>query len=150
MALDVQPPDPPSLTGPQSRDKYDTIDAGADEVGDDYRREELEPILADGAWADGFEEWAASTDLVDSEFDLLVRHGLFDQLDFYWDPASDEVGYHVRSPDDDAREALGSDDADDIESELDSLARIVSETLENDYLLRDENPFGFFSDDEPE
>ncbi|MEF8842506.1 MAG: hypothetical protein V5A62_12925 [Haloarculaceae archaeon] len=39
------------------------------------------------------------------------------------------------------------DDPDGIGAELDSLGRVVSEVLENDYLRRDENGFGFFADD---
>jgi len=148
MVLDMQPPDPPTLTGPNSRDRYEAI-AIDEEVSDDYRREELEAILADGAWADAFEEWAASTDFAESEVELLERHGLFEQLDFYWHPGEDEVGYRVPDLSDDAREALSSTlKLDVVNAELDSLARVVSETLENDYLIRDEETYGFFADQE--
>jgi hypothetical protein len=147
MALDVPTPDPPSLTGPQSRGHYEAIGDSEDDVGDDYRRAEIESVLADGAWEDGFQEWTTGTDLVESEYDLLVRHGCFETMDFYWHPADDEVGYHIPDLSDDAREALSAD-VDEVESELDSLGRVVSEMLENDYLRRDENDFGFFSDEE--
>jgi len=136
MALDVSPPDPPSLTGPQSREGYEAIDIDED-AGDDYRRDELEAMLADGAWADGFEEWTTRTELTESEFELLVRHGLFDQLDFYWHPVDRAVGYRVPDLSDDAREGLATDAA-EVESELESLGRVVSETLENDYPVQDE------------
>jgi hypothetical protein len=55
------------------------------------------------------------------------------------------VGYRAPTLSDDERGTF--DDPNGIEAELDSLGRVVSETLENDYLLRDEDEFGFFGDD---
>ena len=141
MALDVQPPDPPSQTDEQARTTDEATDA-SEAADEDYRRDEIEAVLADGAWVEGFEEWTAGTDLVESEFDLLVRHGVFDQFDFYWDPSGDQVDYHAPTPSDDVREALGPA-ADDVESELDALGRVIAETLENEYLVRDGEEFGF-------
>ena len=145
MTLDVQPPDPPSLTGKQARTTDEATDA-SEAAGEDYRREEIAAALAEGAWVEGFEEWTAGTDIAESEFDLLVRHGVFDQFDVYWDPNGDEVDYRAPTLADDAREALGPG-ADDVESELDTLGRVVAETLENEYLVRDGAEFGFFADE---
>jgi len=131
MALDVPTPDPPTVTDPQSRGQGDAFDGDAAE---DYHRDELEALLADGAWAESFETWARKTDLTESEVALLVRHGLFDQLDFYWHPDDEAVRYRVPDLSDDAREALATDtDVDTVGSELDVLARLVSERLADDF-----------------
>jgi hypothetical protein len=55
------------------------------------------------------------------------------------------VGYRAPTLPEDEREAF--DDPDGIEAEIDSLGRVVSEVLENDHLLRDEDEFGFFADE---
>lgn len=147
MALDVEIPDPPSLRGPQSRGDYEAIDMTDQEPDDDYRREALETFLEEGAWQDAFGDWTGHTALSVEEFETVRDLGLIDHLDFYWDPTADEVGYRAPSLEGDRREAF--DDPDGVEAELDSLGRVVSEVLENDYLLRDDDDdeFGFFADD---
>lgn len=145
MALDVTVPDPPSLSGPQPRDDYDAVDAPDEEAEDDYRREEIATILADGAWTDGFEEWTTQTNLTEAEFEVVREYGLFGDLDFYWEPSSGEVGYQAPTLSAAVRGEFGRREAEDVESELDTLGRVVSETLENDYLVRDEETFGFFA-----
>ena len=149
MTLDVTVPDPPALRGPQPRGEYDGIDSPS-ETDDDFRREEVATILAAGAWHDAFEEWASQTSLVEAEFDLVREHDLIDDFDFYWDPASDEVGYRAPTLPNavTVEHARRDDDIDpgEVDNELDTLGRVVSEMLENDYLLRDEETFGFFSD----
>lgn len=130
MALDVQTPDPPELTDAESSN------SGPADRGEDYHRDDIESALTDGAWVEGFERWAVETELAESEFDLLVRHGLFDQFDFYVGP--DGVDYHVPTLSDDAREALGSGaDIEGMESELATLGRVVAERLEREPLGRD-------------
>lgn len=149
MGLDVPVPDPPTLSGPQSRGDYESIGTPADDPGDDYRREEIADVLEDGAWADAFEKWADETDLSAAEFELVARTGLVDEFDFFWDPATDDVGYRAPTLRDADRADMPTTEADDVDDELDALGRVVSETLENDYLLRDDEDFGFFADDEP-
>lgn len=149
IGLDVPVPDPPSLSGPQTRGDYEAIGDPADDPGDDYRREEIADVLADGAWADAFDEWASETDLSPAEFELVDRLGLFEAFEFYWDPATDDVGYRAPGLPEDARADVPATQADGVEGKLDSLGRVVSETLENDYLRRDEDTFGFFADEEP-
>lgn len=146
MSLDVEIPDPPSLRGPQPHGAYEAIDMTDREIEDDYRREEIESFLEDGAWQDAFEEWAERTDLSAVDFDSIVERGMIEQFDFYWDPTTDDVGYQAPSVPDETR-AVFEDDVDGIEMELDELGRVVSERLENDYLLRDEEGFGFFADE---
>ena len=145
MALDVEVPDPPPLRGPQSRGEYAAIDMTDREPTDDYRREELEGVLRDGAWQDAFEEWTEHTHLTREEFGTAVELGLIERFDLYWDPSADEVGYLAPTLTDEEREAF--EDPEGVDAELDSLGRVVSETLENDYLLRDEEGFGFFDEE---
>jgi hypothetical protein len=150
MSLDVPVPDPPSLHGPQPRSEYSAIDAPAEEPEDDYRREEVAEILEAGAWHDAFEEWTTQTGLLVADFELVTEHELVDEFDFYWDPTTDEVGYQAPTLPEAVRRDLEVGDVDEIELELDSLGRMVSEMLENDYLLRDDESFGFFDDEVPE
>lgn len=146
MGLDVDIPAAPSLSGPQSRGEYEAIDMTDREPDDDYRRDELGGFLADGAWQDAFEEWAEHTAMSDAELETVVARDLVDAFDFYWDPSDDQVGYRAPELAADDRDAF--EDPGGVESELDSLGRVVSEMLENDYLLRDDEDFGFFADDE--
>jgi hypothetical protein len=148
MTLDVPIPDPPSLSGPQSRDDYDAVGNPEEDTGDDYRRDAIADALEEGAWADGFDEWADETDLTETTFETVQRHELVDDFDFYWDPATEDVGYRAPDLPADARGDLNSTAADDVDAELDTLGRIVSEYLENDYLRRDEDTYGFFADEE--
>ena len=148
MPLDVPVPDPPSLHGPQPRGDYEAIDNPVEHPEDDYRREELEEFLASGAWSDAFEEWAGGTSLTAADFELVSEYGLVEDFDFYWDPQTDQVGYRAPTLPDEARDDLTISAADEVDAELDTLGRVVSEMLENDYLLRDDETFGFFADDE--
>lgn len=146
MALDVEVPDPPPLRGPQPRGEYAAVDTTGQQQDDDYRREEVGTLLRAGAWRDGFEEWAEHTFLSDEEFEAISERGLIERFDFYWDPSTGEVGYRAPTL---ADEPVGAfeDDPDGIEEELDALGRVVSEQLENEYLPREDDEFGFFADD---
>ncbi|QLG29160.1 hypothetical protein HUG10_17200 [Halorarum halophilum] len=149
MTLNVEVPDPPSLRGPQSREDYDAVVEPDDDPGDDYRRGELETILRNGAWTDAFREWADGTGLAEREFRTVVRLELIDRFDFYWDPSEDEVGYRAPEFSDEERGEFERDE-DLVEDELDTLGRVVSEMLENEYLPRDDERWGFFADEERE
>ncbi|MBV0924078.1 hypothetical protein KTS45_07655 [Halomicroarcula limicola] len=152
MPLDVPVPDPPSLRGPQPRGDYEAIDNPVEDPEDDYRREEIEGFLESGAWADAFEEWTTQTTLTEEDFAVVTEYDLVEKLDFYWDPGVDEVGYRAPTLPEEAEDEtdLDSGEADEIEIEIDSLGRVVTEMLENDYLRRDDETFGFFADDAPE
>ena len=151
MALDVEVPDPPPLRGPQSRGEYEAIDMTDEQPEDDYRREAIEGFLEEGAWREAFGEWAEYTYLTEEEFEVVTDLNLIEAFDFYWDPNADEVGYRAPTLPDDLPEphdaTLDPGDVEGIEEELDSLGRTVSEMLENDYVLRDEEEFGFFSEE---
>lgn len=150
MSLDVEIPDPPSLHGPQPREEYDAIDADEVDTGDDYRREAVRDFLEEGAWEEAFGQWADLTSLSDDDFRTIRDLGLIDRFDFYWNPATDQVGYIAPDVPEEARDAIGPGDVGEFEAELDALGREVSEMLENDYLLRDDEDesFGFFADDD--
>jgi hypothetical protein len=129
MALTVETPTPPDLTNrplPSDVDPADVLDGS-----NDLRREELEEALQDGAWSEGFQEWAAYTDLTEEEYHAIYDHGLLDRLDFYWDPTTERLRYAVPA----VTGALADDDlAARAESELDDLGRTVVEQLADAYL----------------
>jgi hypothetical protein len=107
--LDVEVPPPPELT-----DAETTPDQlQHDESDDEYRREELETFLQEGAWAEAWEAWAAETAIGEPEFRIARDLGLFDEFDFFWDDFADRVGYHAPGLPEDWRER-------DLHAELDS------------------------------
>jgi hypothetical protein len=137
MSLDVDTPAPPELDEGVDADAYDDADvAGAD----DYRREELEAFLEDGAWADAFAEWAAGADLTEDEFGIARDLGLFEEFDFFWDDFADRVGYHAPGIPEDWKERSYHPDLDSwstvsaINAGLTELGQVVSETLKRDYV----------------
>ncbi len=143
--MDVETPDPPTLHGPDDRDDYDSFESDVDdETTDDGRRTELADVLAAGAWADAFDEWVSHTYLSAADVTVLAEAGVFGGLDLRWNPGSGDVGYRV--PELPAAVAADCPDSapDEVESELDSLARTVAETLETEYLVDDDR--GFFAD----
>lgn len=147
MALDVELPDPPTLHGPQNPGEYDAVDEPAEWTGDTYRREDLAEFLRGGAWETAFEEWAHQTYLTEAEFRVVADRGLVDEFDFSWNPAAEDVGYRAPALPGDlsvsSDETLEADDIDEINEELDDLGRIVSEVLENEYIDRDGDEFGY-------
>jgi hypothetical protein len=91
MTLDVDRPDPPELEETDPND-YDD----AEVVGDtDYKREELESLLREGAWEQAFEEWTEDTDLDEREFAIVAELDMIQHFDFFWDAFADRVGYHA-------------------------------------------------------
>ncbi|WP_119820153.1 hypothetical protein [Halalkaliarchaeum desulfuricum] len=136
MSLDVEPPDPPELEEIDPNQYED-----AEIVGDtDYRRTELEQLLREGAWEDAFEEWAASSDLEESEWQIVLDLGLIREYDFFWDDFADRVGYHAPGIPEDWKHR-------DLHPELDSwgtvsginaglteLGQIVCEVLKTEYI----------------
>jgi len=136
MSLDVDPPDPPTLeeTDPN---RYED----AEVVGDtDYKRDELEELLAAGAWAEAFETWAAETDLDEDAYGVMRDLALFERFDFFWDAFADRVGYHAPGlPEDwqerDLHPELSSwETVSGINAALAELGDTVSRTLKADYV----------------
>jgi hypothetical protein len=147
MALEVSVPDPPSQSEGAPGRGYNNVEPPEADAGDDYHRDDIESALSAGAWFDGFEAWAAQTDLGESEFRLLERHGLVDGLDYFWDAASEAVAYHAPTLSDDAREALQASEHDTVDAALKSLGRHVSETLSEDYLVREDGQVRFLAEE---
>ncbi|AQL43518.1 hypothetical protein BV210_12795 [Halorientalis sp. IM1011] len=147
MTLDVEVPDPPRLSGPGDPGDYDAVDEPEEWTGDEEAREALSDMLSAGAWEDAFEEWRRGTSLSVEQFRAARELGTFQHLDFHYNPTAEDVGYRAPSlpegPDALAEAGLDRDDAREIEGELDDLGRIVSEVLENDYIHRSSEEFGY-------
>ncbi|QPV64215.1 hypothetical protein I7X12_06215 [Halosimplex litoreum] len=147
MSLDAEVPDPPTLDDPEFPGDYDAVEAVADRTGEDGRRDALAEFLAEGAWEDGFVEWTDHTYLDADQFEAARALGLVDALDFYWNEAAGDVGYRAPELADDLPEPWGDrlarSDRADIEEALDELGRTVSEVLENRYVERGSEAFGY-------
>ncbi|MCU4750513.1 hypothetical protein OB919_00720 [Halobacteria archaeon AArc-curdl1] len=103
MTLEVEAPAPPELEFVDPNEYEDaTVVADPDDI--DYRREELQAFLEEGAWEESFEEWRADTDLEEREFRIATDLELFSKFDFFWDDFADRVGYHAPGIPEDWRE----------------------------------------------
>lgn len=147
MTLDVDVPDPPRLDSAEDPGDYDAVEEPETRTGEEGRREALAEFLAAGAWADAFDDWAGTTYLSEEQYEAARELGLFDALDFYWHESAGDVGYlapaiaeNLPEPYD---EQLDRNDRQDIEEALDDLGRTVSEVLENDYIDRGSEEFGY-------
>lgn len=135
MTLDVSIPEPPDLSNrgrPSSFDWDESETLGSEE----FSREDLETLLQEGAWREGFEEWAGYTDLDEEEVRVADDLDLFQAFDFYRDPTDDHLRYDVPTVPEDWRErevteSLDSSSVSAINSELQDLGRAVHETLQN-------------------
>ena len=136
MALDIGTPDPPELRGINPAE-YEDTDVIAD---DDYRREELEEFLREGAWDQAFDEWAAHTDVTEREFAIVTDLSLVREFDFFWDDFADRVGYHAPGIPEDWKERDLHSDLDSwnavssINAGLTELGQIVCDVLEEEYI----------------
>jgi hypothetical protein len=140
MTLDVSIPEPPDLSNRGAPEEFEwTEDTGGAE---DFRREELEALLKDGAWAEGFNEWGEYMSMDEQQVRAVEDLGLFHEFDFYWDPTQDRLRADPPElPEDWAeREATASWNSSTVgavESELQDLGDVVHEVLE-DYLGGDD------------
>ena len=145
MALDVKVPEPPDLSnrGKPREFQWEDETLGSE----DFYREDLEDLLQEGAWTEGFNEWAEYTDLDDGQAQIVSDLGLFQAFDFYWDPDDDRLRFDAPTvPEDwrerDATESLDSSTVSMIDATLQDLGRAVQETLE-DYLERNDESSDF-------
>ena len=135
MGLDIDPPEPPELPDVDA-DAYEDVDV----QGQEYRREELEDMLAEGAWDDAFNEWRDHTDLDEEEFVIAEDLGMFEQFDFFWDDFADRVGYHAPGIPEDWRERDLHPDlhswetVSGINAALAEFGDTVSRTLKDEYI----------------
>lgn len=150
MPLDVEVPDPPRLRGGQNPGDYDAVDEVADPSGDQAGRQQLADALEAGAWAEAFDDWRQETFLTEEQYRAALEVGVLEELDFTVNPSAGDVGYRAPSVSADrlqeVSEDFGRSDAQDVEEALDELGRTASEVLENDYLERTGEEFGFFPD----
>ena len=136
MSLDVDIPDPPEL---ESFDPNEYDDAEV--IGDtDYRREELELYLADGAWETAFEQWAVETQMTEETFGIVQDLDLLDRFDFFWDSHADRVGYHAPGIPENWKErqihpAIDSwGTVSSINASLTELGQVVCDVLKDEYI----------------
>lgn len=136
MSLDVAAPDPPSLSIQTDVSEYEDVDV----QGTDYRREELQEYLNEGAWERAFGEWAEHSDLDESQWTVVTDLELTQQFDFFWDDFADRVGYHAPGLPEDWKERDIHPDLDawgtvsSINAELTELGRTVSDMLKEEYI----------------
>lgn len=149
MGLQVEPPEPPELPVSVTADEYEDVDV----QGQDYRRDEIEETLADGAWEEGFSQWTEHTDLTEDEYQIVTDLGLLEEFDFFWDAFAGRVGYHAPGLPEDWKERSIHPDLDSwekvssINASLTELGQVVSEVIkdrnpewEADYEAPDELP----------
>ena len=136
MALNVDVPAPPELEATDPNEYED-----AEIVGDtDYRREEIETFLRDGAWERAFGTWADRTDLKTEEFGVVTDLGLIGRFDFFWDSYAERVGYHAPGIPEDWKERNYHDGIDswatasNINASLTELGQTVCEVLKSEYI----------------
>jgi hypothetical protein len=130
MVLDVESPEPPDLTNrglPSDLEFTDALESASD-----LRRPELEESLREGAWREAFHEWAEYTELTEAEYRTIRDHDLFEQLDFYWDPAAERLRFDVPTT------PASWPESDDFEAkavaELTDLGQTVLEMLTETYV----------------
>ncbi|AGN02518.1 hypothetical protein L593_12895 [Salinarchaeum sp. Harcht-Bsk1] len=147
MTLDVEIPDPPTLHGPQDPGDYDSVEEIDAHPGEQPERDTLATALESGAWGEAFDDWCQETYLSEEQFQAVLDLGLIEGFDFYLNPSAGDVGYRSPTVPDDLPapydETFERSDRQDVVEALDELGRTVSEVLENDYLVRTGEEFGF-------
>ena len=136
MTVDIAQPDPPELEAFDPNEYED-----AEVVGEtDYRREELETFLSDGAWERAFEQWVAEVDPDAETFEIMRDLGMFGRFDFFWDSFADRVGYHAPGIPEDWKERGYHPDIDSwhtvssINASLTELGQLVCDVLKEEYI----------------
>jgi len=136
MTLDVEISDPPELSPAVNADEYDDVEV----QGEDYRREDLQTFLEEGAWEEAFTEWAEDTDIDEAEFQIMQDLELVQEFDFFWDDFADRVGYHAPGIPENWREREIHPELDSwgsvsgINAALTELGQQVCDVLKSDYI----------------
>ena len=136
MTLAVEPPDPPELAPDMGVAEYEDVDV----QGEEYRREELQTFLDEGAWEDAFAEWAEHAELDEQEWEIVLDLELVSEFDFFWDDFAGRVGYHAPGLPEDWRERNLHPDIDSwgtvsgINAALTELGQIVCDVLKDEYI----------------
>ena len=135
MTLDVDTPDPPELREVDPNE-YDDAEVS----GGEYRRDELEAFLREGAWEEAFTQWARGSDLDPEEWTIVEELDLVSRFDFFWDDFADRVGYHAPGLPEDWKERDLHPDLDSwgtvsgINAGLTELGQITCEVLKDEYI----------------
>ncbi|QSG05456.1 hypothetical protein [Halapricum desulfuricans] len=134
-------PEPPDLSNRGTPREFEWQDETLGS--EDFYREDIEDLLQEGAWEEGFNEWGEYTTLDEAQIRIVSDFGLFQALDFYWDPTEDRLRFDAPTiPDDwrerDATASLDSSTVSMINDEVDDLGRVVQEVLEN-YIERNDD-----------
>ncbi|GAA0513266.1 hypothetical protein SAMN04488066_11254 [Halorubrum aquaticum] len=135
MSLDIETPDPPELSAVDPNEYED-----ADVAGGEYRRDELEAFLREGAWEEAFARWTADCDLEESDWRIVEDLDLVSRFDFFWDSFADRVGYHAPGIPEDWKEREYHDDLDSwgsvsaINAGLTELGQIACDVLKDEYI----------------
>ncbi|GAB3038091.1 hypothetical protein [Natronobiforma cellulositropha] len=138
MGLDVDAPAPPTLSFVDPNEYEDATIVGDGDI--DYRREELQAFLEDGAWEEAFDAWVSEADLEPDAYQIALDLELFADFDFFWDDFADRVGYHAPGIPEDWRERGYHPNLDSwgtvsaINAELTEFGQIVSEVLKDEYI----------------
>ena len=109
-------------------------------MGNNYRKEELQEFLEEGAWNRAFNEWAEQTEVTENEFTIVTDLDLIQEFDFFWDSFAERVGYHAPGIPEDWKErnyheSLGSwNTVSSINAGLTELGQIVCDVLADDYI----------------
>ncbi|MFC7059601.1 hypothetical protein [Halovenus salina] len=113
----------------------------AEVVGDtDYKREELEEFLREGAWEEAFSQWSEQADLDEEAFGIMQDLAMLDQFDFFWDSFAERVGYHAPGIPEDWKERDYHPDIDSwetvsgINAEITELGQLVCDVLKDEYI----------------
>lgn len=135
MALDVEPPEPPDLSNRGVPGAFEAVEAVGGAA--DLHRQEVEAVLRDGAWREGFEEWAAYTDLTEPEYRAALELGLIDGIDFYWNPAEGRLAFELPPVPENWRERVSGElpaGPGTVEAAVRELGRTVLDLVNEAYL----------------
>jgi len=134
MSLDVDSPEPPELAAVDPNEYED-----AEVAGGEYRRDDLEALLHEGAWEDARSPSGPTPPTWTRRTGRSPSTGLVSRFDFFWDDFADRVGYHAPGLPEDWKERdlhpsrlVGTVSA--INAGLTELGQIVCETLKEEYI----------------
>ncbi|SEH58110.1 hypothetical protein SAMN05192561_10921 [Halopenitus malekzadehii] len=119
---------------------------------EDFYRGDIEDLLQDGAWQEGFNEWVEYTTLDEEHVDSINDQRLFQAFDFYWDPSEDRLRFDAPRVPDEWQQEHPIESRDSITrsliaGELADLGHAVLEVLEG-YLDRndEDSDYGWGAD----
>ncbi|MFC6732787.1 MULTISPECIES: hypothetical protein [unclassified Haladaptatus] len=137
MSLDIDAPPAPRIVSNTDVESYEDVEVFGSQ---DYRREELQEFLDEGAWERSFNEWAEHTDVSSKQFGIVEDLDLIADFDFFWDDFANRVGYHAPGLPENWKERklhpnlTSWGDVSAINAGLTELGQIVSDVLKDEYV----------------